>query len=386
MAPAVSKMLMTCEPGMRGERVAEAGDVDAEQLQLRAHVEAREDVVAAAEIGDRRPRHLVAGRDQAVAAALVRRAFADRVDRGVGGARALIDHDAAALADQQIRGARQLVARADARREDDRVDVQLGAVREPQRAHAPVGAHDLAAGRRRVDDDADLLDALAENGAARVVELQRHQPRRQLDDVRLHPQLLQRVRRLEPQQAAADHGAGAARVVGRPGGDRLQVLDGAVDEAAGQIAPGNGRHERRRAGREDQVVVRDLAAVDLDDPARAIDAPRARREADREAGGLVLPGTRQREILRRLAVEERRQADAIVGEPRLLAEHRHVERRPPGRGDPLPEKLEEPVADHAVADDDQSIATTALHASQPSGRPVSRWSSHGQMSVYERYR
>ena len=202
----------------------------------------------------------------------------------------------------------------------------------------------------------------------------------------LESQLLQRVRRLEPQQPAADHGAGAARVVGRPGGDRLQVLDGAVDEAPGQIAPGNGWHERRRPGREDQVVVRDLAAVDLDDPARAIDSPPARREADRESGGLVLPGTHQREILRRLAVEERRQADAIVGEPRFLTEHRHIERRPPGRGDPLPEKLEEPVADHAVADDDQSIAHTALHASQPSGRPVSRWSSHGQMSVYERYR
>ena len=43
------------------------------------------------------------------------------------------------------------------------------------------------------------------------------------------------------------------------------------------------------------------------------------------------------------------------------------------------------MADHAVADDDEPFATTALHASQASGRPVSRWSSDGQMSVSGRF-
>ena len=192
-------MLMTCDPGCAANASPKLATSTPSSFSFVLMSKPVKTSSPPQMIGDRRPCHLVAGRDQAVAAALVRRAFADRVDRGVGGACALIDHDAAALADQQLRGARQLVARADARREDDRVDVQLGAVREPQRADAPVGAHDLAAGRRRVDDDANLLDALAENGAARVVELQRHQARRQLDDVRFHPQLLQRVRRLEPQ-------------------------------------------------------------------------------------------------------------------------------------------------------------------------------------------
>ena len=51
----------------------------------------------------------------------------------------------------------------------------------------------------------------AQGGAAGVVDLHRHQPRRHLDDVRLQTQLGQRVGGLEPEQAAADDGADASR-------------------------------------------------------------------------------------------------------------------------------------------------------------------------------
>ena len=68
-----------------GQRVAEAGDVDAEQLEFGGQVGARELRVAAEQpVGD----HFggrVAGPDQAVAAALDRGDLADRIDSGIAG-------------------------------------------------------------------------------------------------------------------------------------------------------------------------------------------------------------------------------------------------------------------------------------------------------------
>ena len=58
--------------------------------------------------------------------------------RRVAGAAAVVDDDAAALADRQAGVAGELVARADAGREDDHVDVELGAV--GQGGEQPVAA------------------------------------------------------------------------------------------------------------------------------------------------------------------------------------------------------------------------------------------------------
>ena len=88
--------------------------------------------------------------------------------------------------------------------------------------------------------DAEVADHPAQQGAAGLVELLGHQARRHLDDVGRHTEGPQRIRRFQTEQAAADHDTG----IGVPGGqgplgvgvDRVEVVEGAVDVAAGQVA------------------------------------------------------------------------------------------------------------------------------------------------------
>ena len=77
---------------------------------------------------------------------------------------------------------------------------------------APSAFGDDAGGQRaQVHGHAQRLDAPAQHRAADVVDLQAHQARRELDDVRLEAQVLERVRRLEAEQAAADDHADLER-------------------------------------------------------------------------------------------------------------------------------------------------------------------------------
>ena len=115
------------------------------------------------------------------------------------------------------------------------------------------------------------FDLAAQDGAAAGVDLHRHEARRKLDHVGLESQTLQGVGRLQTEQPAPDHDPDAARL--RLGGDGLQILDGAIDEAAFAIAARDGRHERIRAGREHQLVVSDLAAAEPPGSRRACGLP-----------------------------------------------------------------------------------------------------------------
>ena len=78
---------------------------------------------------------------------------------------------------------------------------------EPGHGRRVIGA----GGGAGVHGDAELLDVPDQRGAAGVVELHRHQPRRHLDDVGLQAELDQRVGGLEAEQAAADHDAPRSR-------------------------------------------------------------------------------------------------------------------------------------------------------------------------------
>ena len=95
--------------------------------------------------------------------------------------------------------------------------------------------------------------------AAALVDLQRHQPWRELDDVGFEAEQLQRVGRFEAEQATADDRAD--RFALRCGADRVEVVEGAVHEHAGQVAARDRRNERRRTRRQDQRVVGDIAAA-----------------------------------------------------------------------------------------------------------------------------
>ena len=90
--------------------------------------------------------------------------------------------------------------------------------------------------------DAQRLNFLAQHHRAVVVELDRHQVRRKFHHVGFQPELLQGIRRLQPEQAAANHHAAArARRMRR---NVVQVVKGAVDKTARQIVARHGRHER----------------------------------------------------------------------------------------------------------------------------------------------
>jgi hypothetical protein len=145
-----------------------------------------------------------------------------------------VDLDAAALADREP-GARASSSRG-----------RMPAENTTSRSRGVPSANTSRLRASRPDDFLGALlqvDRRAERSifcaaaARRVVELHRHQARRELDDVRLEAEVLQRLGRLQAEQAAADHHADLRAP--RRGGDHLEVLDRAVDEA---VAPVLARH------------------------------------------------------------------------------------------------------------------------------------------------
>ena len=87
------------------------------------------------------------------------------------------------------------------------------------------------AARARADVQAERLDVAAQGAAAAVVELHRHQARRELDDGGPQTQQAQGVRRLQAEQPAADDDARPRR---RHAQARMpvEVVERAVDERA----------------------------------------------------------------------------------------------------------------------------------------------------------
>ncbi len=59
----------------------------------------------------------------------------------------------------------------------------------------------------QMDADAERFDLLHQNPRARIVDLPRHQPRGELDDVGFQAEIVRRLGRFESQQPAADHRA-----------------------------------------------------------------------------------------------------------------------------------------------------------------------------------
>ena len=215
--------------------------------------------------------------------------------------------------------------------------------------------------------DVEVLDHLAEQGAAALVDLQRHEPRGQLHDVRGHAQQAQRAGGLKAEQAAADHQAGppAAGAHGRAlrrAADRVEVVEGAVDEASGQVPARDRRDERVRAGGQHQrVVAEGAAAAGGDGAGGPVDGGHRLVQAQRVPGRVVAALGDDIEVSRGGAVEIRRQRDPVVGAARLLRQHGNPPR--PARI-AVPHGLDKPLADHPVADDDE-MALLVLHTGLP---------------------
>ena len=207
--------------------------------------------------------HRVAGGDQAVHPAGRRRALADRPDVLVGGAALLVDEDAAALGEVEAGRAGQRVARPDAGGEDDDLGVdRVCVLAAPSPADPPVVAEHLARSSRRC-----ARSGRAPRCAGRSVA-----PPASSTCTAISRGAISTTWVSRPSWSSAFAASSPSRpppmtapTVAPAGGlaDRLEVLDGAVDEAAGQVVARHRRHERRGAGGEHQlVVVQDLAVVE----------------------------------------------------------------------------------------------------------------------------
>ena len=232
-------------------RVAEARHVDAEQLELGGHVGLGELGRAAEQpVGD----HLgagVAGADEAVAAALDRGHLADREDRrdrAVAQDKSVSTPPRSASSSPASRASssrgRTPAAKIDHARRRSTVP-SLKVTRTSRLGGSPRPAFQSIVGADvGVHRDAELADHPAQQCAARLVELLRHQPRRPLDDVGVKPEPAQRVGGLQAEQAAADHHAdrrpaGARRAARRRGSRRGRRGCGRRG-SAGRSWPGTG--------------------------------------------------------------------------------------------------------------------------------------------------
>ena len=152
----------------------------------------------------------------------------------------LVDDDAAALADVEAGGAGEVVAGTDAGREHEHVGRPGRRGRRRRRCRCETQPSAPATisvvGVAEVHVHAERLDLAPQGPAAAVVDLHRHEPRGELDDVRLEPHGPQGVGRLEPEQPAADHRADRRARAQRRVGDGLEIVDGAVDERAADVA------------------------------------------------------------------------------------------------------------------------------------------------------
>lgn len=205
-------------------------------------------------------------------------------------------------------------------------------------------------------DEAEVGDETVEDTAAALVDLGGHEPVVVLDDVRGHAQQAQRVGGLESEQATTDDDAGEAGGLGAFGGgaDAVEIVERAVDEAAGQVVAGHGGHEGVRAGREDEAVVgQNVAAGGGDGAGRAVDShgAGADTQVDEVVCCVVVSG--EGEFLAVPGSDVGRQSHAVVGGVGLLAEHGH---RPAVLLVADAKGFDEAVGDHSVSDDDDVLA------------------------------
>ena len=132
------------------------------------------------------------------------------------------------------------------------------------------------------------------------------------------------ARGLEAEQAAADDGGALDPALGGGEADRVAVGGVAEGVHAGEVDARDRRHERLRAGGEDELVVAQLVdVVEAEHAALGVD-PRD-HPADDELDVVVLVPLRRAQLqrLRILAADEDlRQPDAVVGRRALAADQR----------------------------------------------------------------
>jgi hypothetical protein len=354
--------------GRRPEGVAEAGDVDPEQLELRRQVGVGERGLAAEQTVGHHLRHRVARPDQPPDPVGHAGDLADGVDGGVARAAPLVGEHPAARVHRQPGAAGELVARTDTRGEHDDVDVERVAGRELHPLHPAgvVGDHARRRGRRP-DRHAEALDQPAQRLAAACVDLDRHEPVGELDHGGLGAERGEGAGGLQAQEPAADDRAadGAAQrglALGHPGAQGVEVVDRPVDEAAAQVGALHRRHGRVRAGGQDERVVAPLLPADDDRARRRVDRLDRRARVQRDPRGVPQRRVAEQQLLGSGEVEVAGQRHPVVRGVHLLAVDLHV---PPRGRVALHEGFDETTGDHAGSGHDQGAAFHVDDARQP---------------------
>ena len=220
--------------------------------------------------------------------------------------------------------------------------------------------------RPDVHRDPEVGDHPGQQRAAGLVDLLGHQPRHHLDDVRLQPELAQRISGFEAQQATADDHArrgatGLQRALG-VGADGVEVVERAVHVARRQVVAGHRRDEGVGPGGQHQGVVAVPLAVGGDHRlCRAVDFGDARVQHQPNPLVTVVVVAGQCQQLAVPAFGVGGQADAVIGRVGLLGENRDAPRSPGVTGT---ERLDQPVAHHAVSDYD-NVTDRTVRARNP---------------------
>ena len=175
--------------------VANAADVNAQQLQLGAEIRAFKGVFGLENMVNGHLGHFVARCDQAKNAVVPAGAFTDGVDIRVRGLTGIVDHDTAAGSDFQTALGGQLIAWTDTGREDNKVDFQLAAVGKTH-GFTRFGTflNDLFGVFAGVNAYAHAFDFTAQLFAAHLIQLFSHQHGREFNHVGLNAEVLQRAR------------------------------------------------------------------------------------------------------------------------------------------------------------------------------------------------
>ncbi len=269
--------------------------------------------------------------------------LSDREDVGVGCHQMIVDMNAAA--DGQPGIARQPDVGPDADRHHHQRCRNLAAVLQPDTLDLalPVYFGGIGAGQDRLPA---RLQRLLEQPAGGLVELPFHQRRHQVEHRHLHAAQREPMRRLKPEQAAADYHSIAALLSGAQ--HFADVIHVTERHHALQIMARAWDDERVGPGSEQQLVVVLCPSRPRRDRLRAA-INRHHRIAGHQVDRVVrIPGVIvDDDVVEPLVTgEQRRQHDAVVIDPRLGAEDRDAI----GIGVARQDFLDGAAAGHAVAD------------------------------------
>ena len=296
-----------------------------------------------------RAAHVPQRRDKAITRPPVLHAFAHRHDLGVAGHHVVIDHDAAFHLQPGRFGQRG--AGADTHSHDHDIGGKFAPVLQPDRRDMAARTHDL----RRIAAGHDGLPAPFQLGLEQIarclIQLALHQGGHQVDDRDGHPAQRKAVRRLQPQQAAADHHSGSALFGGSY--HPVHIVQIAKRDYACQILARHWNDKGIRPGGDQQAVV-SLGPARLRGHCLrgAVDGHNRIACHQRDAVGRIPIGIVDDDFGKALfACQHGRKHDAVIVHARLCTEDRDLK---PG-GIAREDFFHRAAPGHAIADHHQSL-------------------------------